>query len=82
MNITSPRIELLAQRLADLTGEDMETALARAIEERLSRIGPAQSASRAAALCRFFDTVSLLPVQDPRPIDGIVGYGPVGLPTA
>lgn len=72
----------MAQRLADLTGEDVETALARAIEERLSRIATPAEGDRVAALCRFFDRVSQLPVKDARPIDDIIGYGPDGLPTA
>ena len=38
MNIASPKVDELAQRLARLTGEDVETALERAIEERLSRV--------------------------------------------
>ena len=40
MNIRSARVDQLAQRLARLTGEDVETALERAIEERLSRVAP------------------------------------------
>jgi hypothetical protein len=38
MNIRSAKVDELAQRLARLTGEDIETALERAIEERLSRV--------------------------------------------
>jgi len=38
MNIRSAKVDQLVQRLAQLTGEDVETALERAIEERLSRI--------------------------------------------
>jgi hypothetical protein len=82
VNITSRRVDTLAQRLADLTGEDVETALARAIEERLSRIGTPTAGDRAAALRRFFDRVSRLPVKDARPIDAIIGYGPDGMPSA
>ena len=40
MNIRSAKVGQLAQRLARLTGEDVETALERAIEERLSRVIP------------------------------------------
>ncbi len=76
VNITSPRIDTLAQRLAALTGEDVETALARAIEERLSRIGTPADGDRAAALHRFLDRVSRLPMKDARLIDDIIGYGP------
>jgi antitoxin VapB len=79
MNIASTKINELAQRLAHLTGEDVETALERAIEERLSRVATAGHADRQTAMCKFFDRVSSMPVKDPRPIDEIVGYGSDGL---
>ncbi|MBO0884766.1 MAG: type II toxin-antitoxin system VapB family antitoxin, partial [Mycobacterium sp.] len=37
MNIVSTRVDELVQRLARATGEDVETAVTRALEERLSR---------------------------------------------
>src|SRR5450432_1681410 len=49
MNIRSAKLEQLAQRLARLTGEDVETALERAIEERLSRVAPPAASDRRAA---------------------------------
>jgi len=81
MNIASPKIDELAQRLARLTGENVETALKRAIEERLSRVAAARPRSRRAALQKFFDRVSTMPIKDARAIDEIVGYGPDGLPS-
>jgi antitoxin VapB len=81
MNIRSAKLDELARRLARLTGEDIETALERAIEERLSRVAPPTPADREAALNAFFERVSRMPVLDPRPIDEIVGYGWDGLPT-
>jgi antitoxin VapB len=81
MNIASPRVEELAQRLARLTGEDVETALERAVEERLSRLAVPNAQDRRAALQEFFDRVSRMPVKDARPIDDIIGYGPDGLPS-
>ena len=81
MNIVSAKVDELAQRLARMTGEDVETALERAIEERLSRVAGAGPVDREAALRRFFDRVSRMPVKDPRPIDEIIGYGPDGLPS-
>ena len=50
MNIASPRLEELAQQLARLTGEDVETALERAIAERLSRLATVADGERRAAL--------------------------------
>jgi antitoxin VapB len=81
MNIASKRIDELAQRLARLTGEDVETALERAVEERLSRLSVPSAEDRRAALQAFFDCVSRMPVKDARSADEIVGYGPDGLPS-
>jgi antitoxin VapB len=46
MNITSPKVDELAERLARLTHEDVETALERTIEERLSRVAVAAQSDR------------------------------------
>ena len=80
MNVISAKADELAYRLARLTGEDVETAVERAIEERLSRVETARPVSRAAIL-KFIKNVSAMPVKDARPIDEIVGYGPDGLPS-
>ena len=79
MNIASPRLEELAQQLARLTGEDVETALERAIAERLSRLATVADGERRAALHGFFDQLAQLPVQDARTADEVIGYGPDGL---
>jgi antitoxin VapB len=81
MNIRSAKLEQLALRLARLTGEDVETALERAIEERLSRVAPPAASDRRAALASFFERISHLPVLDSRPADEIVGYDSCGLPS-
>ncbi len=81
MGIVSAKIDELAQRLARLTGEDVETALARAIEERLSRVETVTGTDREAALRKFVDRVSRMPIKDARPIDDIIGYGRDGLPS-
>ncbi len=82
MNIASSKVDELARRLARLTGEDLETALERAIEERLSRVAIAAAPTgRRVALQRFFDRVSPMPVIDTRSVDEIIGYGPDGLPS-
>jgi antitoxin VapB len=81
MNIRSTKIDRLIEQLSQLTGEDVETALARAIEERLSRIAPPQPVDRRAALNAFFENVSRMPVLDPRSMDEIMGYNGLGLPS-
>ena len=80
MNITSPRVEALAQRLAQVTGEDIETAIERAIEERLSRAVPPLARHRAAATNKYLAGIKALPVLDSRSPDELIGYGPDGLP--
>jgi len=81
MNIRSAKLDELALRLARLTGEDVETALERAVEERLSRIAPPVPSDRNAAMRAFFERASQLPVLDPRPADDIIGYDRFGLPS-
>ena len=81
MNIRSAKVDQLVQQLTRLTGEDVETALERAIEERLSRIVPPASADRKAAMDAFFERVSRMRVLDPRSADEIVGYDGRGLPS-
>jgi antitoxin VapB len=80
MNIRSAKVDELARRLASLTGEDIETALERAIKERLSRVEPAP-ADRKAAIETFFERACRLPVLDSRPADEIVNYDRFGLPS-
>lgn len=81
MNIASAKVDELARRLSRLTGEDVETAVERAIAERLSRIADSVAADRQAALRKFFDRVSHMPVKDFRSIDEIIGYDVDGLPS-
>jgi antitoxin VapB len=81
MNTRSARVDQLARRLARLTGEDVETALERAVEERLSRVAPPAPADRKAALDAFFERASRMPVLDSRSADEIVGYDGCGLPS-
>lgn len=80
MNINSPKLDELARRLAKRTGEDVETAIERAVEERLARVPPSEP-GRKEAMRRFFERVSRMPVKDARPIDDVIGYGPDGLPS-
>ena len=80
MNINSPTADELARRLAARTGEDVETAVERALEERLARVPPGESGQKEA-MRRFFERVSRMPVRDARSINEIVGYGPDGLPS-
>lgn len=79
MNIASAKVDELARRLASVTGEDLETALERAIEERLARLVAPPREKRQAALSAFFDSLSRMPTLDSRPAEEIIGYGSDGL---
>jgi hypothetical protein len=59
--------------------EDIDTALIRAIEERLARTPRRHAAEQDAAIEALFDRLAQLPVLDRRSPDEIIGYGPDGL---
>ena len=60
MNV-SEKVDELAQRLARLTGEDVETAVERAIAERLSRIAGSVPPDREAALRKVIREAGIQP---------------------
>jgi antitoxin VapB len=64
MNIRCAKVNELARRLARLTGEDVETAIERAIEERLSRVMPPAPEDRQAAMASFFERTFRMRVRD------------------
>ncbi len=81
MNIASARVDALVHQLVRVTGEDAETAVEQAFQDRLSRISPAAAApDRSAAQRAFLERVASLRVRDGRQPDEIIGYGPDGLP--
>lgn len=80
LEIRAPEADALARELANTTGEDIDTAVVRAIEERLARTPRRHPADRAAAIEALFDRLAQLPVLDRRTPDEIMAYGPDGLP--
>jgi hypothetical protein len=80
MNIASARVDALVDQLSSLTGEDAETAVERAVQERLSRIAPAAARDRQTALRTFLERLASMRVRDSRQPDDVIGYGPDGLP--
>jgi len=80
LEIRAPEADALARELATATGEDIDTAVVRAIEERLARTPRRRAAGEDAAIDALFDRLAQLPVLDRRSPDEIVGYGPDGLP--
>src|SRR5207249_80833 len=80
LEIKSRRADTLARELATATGEDLDTAVERAIEERLARIPRQVSAQQAADIEAIFDRLARMPVVDERSADEIVGYDANGIP--
>jgi hypothetical protein len=80
MNIASARVDALVDQLTRLTGEDVETALERAVQERLARIAPSATPDRRNALRVFLERLAGMTVRDERQPDALIGYGPDGLP--
>lgn len=80
MNISSARVDALVHQLARLTGEDAETALERAVQERLSRIATAPTSDRRRAMRAFLERMASMEVRDRRQPDEVIGYGRDGLP--
>ena len=81
LEIHAPQADTLAQALATATGEDIDTAVVRAIEERLARVPRRQSTDRDTDLDALFDRLTQMPVMDSRSPDDIIGYTGNGLPT-
>ena len=76
MNIASTGIDRLADRLAHLTGKEVETTVARVIEERLCRVGVPSENDRREALQESLNRAARMPALDARSSDEIMDYGP------
>jgi antitoxin VapB len=81
LEINSAETDALVRELASATGEDVETAVHRAVEERLARVPRKLDPARREAITAVFAELRKLPVRDLRSADEIVGYGPDGLPS-
>jgi antitoxin VapB len=80
LEIHAPEADALARELANATGEDIDTAVIRAIEERLARTPRARTTAQDVRIEELFERLARLPVLDNRSPDEIIGYGPDGLP--
>jgi antitoxin VapB len=80
LEIHAPKADALARELATATGEDIDTAVVRAIEERLARTPRRRPADEKAKIEALFDRLAQLPVLNQRSPEEIIGYGPDGLP--
>jgi antitoxin VapB len=77
----SEKTNVLARELATVTGEDVETAVERAIEERLARLPQGPRSRRGADIDAIFERLARMPVVDHRTHEEIFGYDNKGLPT-
>jgi len=80
LEIRAAEADALARELASATGEDIDTAVVRAIQERLARTPRRRAADEEATIEALFDRLAQLPVLDRRSPEEIIGYGPDGLP--
>ncbi len=89
LRISDPKIEELAQKLAEQTGEDPTAAVIRALEERLQRQAApeppqgeaaklADREARKNAIMAALAEIDKLPVLDNRAPDEIIGYNEYG----
>ena len=80
LEIRSPKAGALAHKLATATREDIETAVLKAIEERLVRIHRRLPVETQVEVDALFDRLTSMPVVDNRTPDAIIGLGPDGPP--
>lgn len=81
IQLSSPKANTLARKLAAATGEDVETAVERAIEERLARVPRRPARRRRADIDAIFDRLARMPVLDNRPAEEIIGFDRHGAPS-
>ena len=82
LDIDDPETEALARELAERSGETIEAATKRALQERLARLD-SESAKAALLedLAAFRRRWSALPLLDNRSDEEILGYDENGLPS-
>lgn len=78
--LNSEKVTHLATELAAATGEDVETAVVCALEEKLARVGRLAPEEAAEEIDRLFEQLARMPVRDGRSPDQILGYDANGLP--
>ena len=80
LELRSAKADALARELATATGEDLETAVERAIEERLARIPRHPRKREQFEIDAIFDRLAQMPVLDERTPEEIIGYDETGVP--
>lgn len=77
LEICSPKADTLARELASATGEDIATAVERALEEGLTRVLRRLASEQRAEVEALF---ARMPVLDARTPDEIIGFDRHGPP--
>ena len=80
LQLRSAKSDALARELATATGEDIETAVERAIEERLARVPRPSRTREDPDIDAIFDRLARMPVLDQRTPEEIIGYDEHGVP--
>ena len=83
--IRNEETEAKIRRLAKRTGQTLTSAVDRAVDAELAKLGPPPrrrkkgriDRKKLAELLKYFDS---LPVDDPRPHEEIIGYDQCGVP--
>jgi antitoxin VapB len=74
------RTNTLARKRAAATGEDIETAVERAIAERLQRVPRRSLRRQRADVDAIFDRLAAMKILDDRSAEEIIGFDPHGSP--
>lgn len=81
LSIKDPETDRLARELSRATGENLTTAVATAVQERLERV---RGRARGQGLADELNVIALrcakFPVLDDRPEEEILNYDEHGLP--
>lgn len=81
LSIKNSEVDRLARELAEITGENLTEAIARALKERLERETGRRHVSRIRdELKRIQQRVDRLPRLDDRSDEELIGYDEQGLP--
>lgn len=81
LNIKHPEADRLARILAQQLGETITDVVIKALQEKLLREqGKKAPTELAEALLAIGHRCAILPDQDKRPPDDIIGYDETGLP--
>jgi len=80
VELNSAKADALARELAAATGEDIETAVEKALEESLTRVSRPGPVQPNPQLDVIFDRLAAMQVLDSRSPDEIIGFDRTGLP--